>query len=159
MALLSFGVLASLVLNLVVIQMAYAQRRALDKALEGAVAEVRKLQAETISYDVRLDQNVPVFVTVPIKKTFNTRITTSVPVNTSVTIPVTVLGQTWPINVPIQANVPIDAEVPVNVDEEITINSNVPAKLDIPVRFKVSETPLASYLKKLEEALSSLRSG
>lgn len=155
--------LSSLALNVFLINTLLGARRQVAEAL-GVVAQgLGELRAARFTYVVRIDQNIPINLNVPIRDTLRVPVDTTVPFNTQLQVPIELpfLG-TRTVNVPVQTTVPIqmDLEVPVHLDVPIT--TTMPVQFDVPVQIAVANTPLdaalagpQAYLESLSEELRS----
>jgi hypothetical protein len=126
---------------------------------ELALAADRVAQAKTqqVSYDLPIDQQVPINVDVPIKRSMDVPINTEVRIKQNITLPIdTALGK-FDLPVPIDATVPINTTVPIAFDQTINISTTVPIRLNVPVRVDLGSKQLAPYLDQLRQRLLELR--
>jgi hypothetical protein len=132
-----------------------------QESLGLADAELETFQQSTIDFEIKIDQELPVQVEIPLNETLEIPIQTSVPI--SATIETTVMmdpfqaGLEIPvdINVPIDLELPVDVVVPIPISRTIPLSTSVPVKLDLPIAIKVSETPLVGYIEDIRTALAS----
>jgi len=129
--------------------------------VEEAVNGLREFGESTISFDVKIDEvipittdvtidrvvEVPIKTTIPIKETFDTTISISTPLGD---IPLDV-------TVPVDVDVPVDLVVEIPINETVEINEEFPVQLDVPIAIEVSETELADLTDSLAAGLESLQ--
>jgi hypothetical protein len=131
--------------------------RAVD-GLRTATEAVHGLRNSSIDYVVRLDQSLPVSLTVPFSTTIIVPINTTFPINTDFKLTLrTPLGD-YPITVPVQSSVPVNMETSVPVRLSVPISATVPVALNVPIRINLAQTTLGASLEQLETYLSSLTS-
>ncbi len=129
--------------------------------VEEAISGLREFGDSTISFDVNIDEvipiqteiviervvEVPIKTTIPINETFDTRISVSTPLGD---IPLDV-------TVPVDVDVPVDLVVDIPINETVEIDEEFPVQLDVPIAIEVRETELASLTDSLAAGLESLQ--
>jgi hypothetical protein len=129
------------------------------RALEGirtATDAVHGLRNSSIDYVVRMDQSLPVSLTVPFSTTIVVPINTTLPINTDFNLTLrTPLGD-YPVTVPVQSSVPVNMQTSVPVRLSVPISASVPVALSLPIRINLAQTTLGTSLEQLETYLSSL---
>ena len=130
--------------------------------VEEAITGLRSFGESTLSFDVNIDEVIPIETDVVIKRTVQVPIKTSIPIRETIQTTIEVdtrLGFTVPIDVtvPVDIDVPIDLVVDIPIDETVPINEEFPVKLDVPIDIDVSETELANLTDSLAAGLESLQ--
>lgn len=130
--------------------------------VDEAIAGLRTFGESTLSFDVNIDEVIPIDTEVVIKRTVGVPIKTAIPINETIetTIEVdTQLGFTVPIDVtvPVDLEVPIDLVVDIPIDETVPISEEFAVQLDVPIEIDVSETELANLTDSLASGLESLQ--
>jgi hypothetical protein len=149
-ALLSLCIGAALIFTLGAVR-----GRAVD-GLRTAADAVRVLRGSSIDYVVRVEQSLPVSLTVPFSTTLLVPINTTLPLDTEFKLTLrTPLGD-YPVNVPVQSSVPINMQTSVPVNLSVPISASVPIALSLPVRINLSQTALGASLEQMEGFLSAL---
>ena len=129
--------------------------------VDEAITGLREFGDSTISFDVNIDEVIPIKTDVLIDRVVEVPIKTSIPINQSFDTTITIdtpLG-----NVPLDVTVPVDVEVPVDLVVDIPINETVeideefPVQLDVPIAIDVRETELANLTDSLAAGLESLQ--
>ena len=130
--------------------------------VEEAITGLRSFGESTLSFEVNIDEVIPIETDVVIKRTVQVPIQTSIPIRETIQTTIEVdtrLGFTVPIDVtvPVDIDVPIDLVVDIPIDETVPINEQFPVKLDVPIDIDVSETELANLTDSLAAGLESLQ--
>jgi MFS family permease len=130
--------------------------------VEEAITGLRTFGDSTLSFDVNIDEVIPIETEVVIKRTVAVPIKTSIPIRETIVTTIEVdtrLGFNVPIDVtvPIDLDVPIDLVVDIPIDETVPISEEFAVKLDVPIEIDVSETELASLTDSLAAGLESLQ--
>lgn len=150
--------LASLALNIWLIVTLLGVRR---QAGEGAAAAARALgdlRQSSIDYQVRVEQSLPVVLSVPISQTVSVPISTTLPINTQATIPLRTPIGTFPITIPIQTIVPVDLQPKVPIRLTVPVSTTIPVVLDVPIHVAIADTELGESLGQAQAALEALAS-
>jgi EmrB/QacA subfamily drug resistance transporter len=130
--------------------------------VEEAIAGLRSFGNSTLSFDVNIDEVIPIDTEVVIRRTVQVPIKTSIPIRETIETTIEIdtrLG----FNVPIDVTVPVDLEVPIDlvvdipIDETVPINEEFAVQLDVPIDIDVSETELANLTDSLAAGLESLQ--
>ncbi len=135
---------------------------AIDSALGEAVVGIDEFRTSTITFEVNIDENVPIGTEVVLDRTIEVPIQTVLPIDEEFDTTITINGPfgvdiPLSITVPIQLDLPIDLTVSIPVNETIPINTSVPVKLDLPISIDISETELAVLAEALAQGLESFR--
>ena len=130
--------------------------------VDEAITGLRTFGESTLSFDVNIDEVIPIETEVVIKRTVAVPIKTSIPIRETIVTTIEVdtrLGFNVPIDVtvPIDLDVPIDLVVDIPIDETVPISEEFAVKLDVPIEIDVSETELASLTDSLAAGLESLQ--
>ena len=128
-----------------------------DQAIDG----LRTFGDSTISFDVSIDEVIPVDTEVVIQRTVQVPIKTTIPIQQS--FDTTIQIDTPFGNVPVDVTVPVDVDVPIDlvvdipIDETVPIKDEFPVQLDVPIAIDVRETELAELTDSLAAGLESLQ--
>ena len=131
-------------------------------ALTRADTELEAFQNSTLEFVVKIDQELPIDVEIPINKRVEVPINVTVPISKEIQTTVMMdpfqAGLEIPvdINVPVNVEVPIDVVLPVEIDETIPISTTVPVKLDVPIAVDINDTDLVPYIEQLRQGISAL---
>ena len=129
-----------------------------DEAIDG----LRTFGDSTLSFDVNIDEVIPIDTEVVIQRTVEVPIKTSIPINETIETTIEIdtrLG----FNVPVDVTVPVDLEVPIDlvvdipIDETVPISEEFAVQLDVPISIDVSDTELATLTDSLAAGLESLQ--
>src|SRR5215212_6142134 len=124
----------------------------------GRLAEaVQSAKQQQLSYDMPIDQQVPINIDVPIKRNLTVPINLNVPIKQQITVPIdTGLGV---VNIPVSldTSVPISTSVPIEFDQTVNISTTVPIQLNLPVRIDLGSGQVGGYLDRVYAALLELR--
>lgn len=151
--------LASLALNLALLAGIYTFRQRAQEEVRNASRLLNTVEMEDFELPVRVDETLPISLTVPFSDTFRAPISatvpisaaipftdnievpinTVIPINTQVQVPIPVIGN---VVVPI----PIVTSIPVSLTVDVPISRTIPVQLDIPVNLDV-EVPVESEVK------------
>ena len=132
-------------------------RGTLRSELAQAADRVAEAKTQQVSYDLPIDQQLPINIDVPIKRSMDVPINTEIRIKQNVTLPIdTVLGK-FDLPIPIDATVPISTSVPIAFDQTVNISTTVPIRLAVPVRLDLGSDQLAPYLDQLRQRLLELR--
>ncbi len=129
-------------------------------ALAQAVAGLETFRTSTLSFDVSIDETVPIDATIDLTRTLDVPIHTVLPIDESFDTRIVVDGP-WgldvPLNVtvPIRLDLPIDLQVQIPVDEQIPVQTEVPVRLDVPISVDVAGTELAALVEALQQGLEA----
>lgn len=133
----------------------------ISAGVEQAIAGLRTFGDSTISFDVNIDEVIPIDTEVVIQRTVEVPIKTTIPIQQSfdTTIRVdTPLGEIpLDVNVPVDVDVPIDLVVDIPIDERVPIQDEFPVQLDVPIAINVRDTELAELTDSLAAGLQSLQ--
>ncbi len=133
----------------------------ISEGVDKAIAGLTSFGDSTISFDVAIDEVIPIDTEVVIKRTVNVPIKTTIPINQS--FDTTIRISTPFGNIPLDVNVPIDVDVPIDlvvdipIDETVPIKDEFPITLDVPISIVVRETELADLTDSLAAGLKSLQ--
>jgi len=129
--------------------------------VEEAIAGLREFGDSTISFEVNIDEVIPIKTDVLIDRTVQVPIKTTIPINQSfdTTIEIdTPLGRLpFDVTVPVDVDVPIDLVVDIPINETLAIDEEFPVKLDVPIAINVRDTELANLTDSLAAGLESLQ--
>ena len=124
----------------------------------GQLAEaVQNAKQQQLSYDLPIDQQVPINIDVPIQRDLTVPINTSVQIKQQITLPIDTGLGVVNLPVPIDATVPISTSVRISFDQTVNISTTVPIQLNLPVRIDMGTGQVGGYLDRLYAALLELR--
>ena len=134
----------------------------LDSALGEAVTGIDTFLTSEISFEVSINETVPIDAVVVLDRTLNVPINTTLPIDEIIDTTITVQGPfgidiPLDITVPIQLELPIELDVSIPVNETIPVNTEVPVNLDVPIVIDIAETELAALAVALQQGLESFR--
>jgi hypothetical protein len=148
----------SLLIHALTLAQLFRVRNTLRDQIDQLAASIAAAQGEQISYNLPIDQQIPINMDVPIKRALTIPIRTQVRIQQQIELPVdTGVAGTIVIPIPIDATVPVSASVPIDFDQTINISTTVPLKLDVPIRIDLGTPQFAGYLDRLHDALLKLR--
>jgi hypothetical protein len=155
--LLWFVALSALALNVWLINTLLGVRRQAGEAAALAAQEIRALRAATFSTTVKINQSIPISLTVPFNQNFNIPINQTIPIDTVIQVPFEIpfIG-TRIFDVPLKTSVPVTLDVSIPVKLEVPIAAVVPVKLAVPVSIAVADTPVDAMLVRAEDYLENL---
>ena len=136
-------------------------RPQVSAGIEEAIAGLREFGNSNITFDVNIDQVIPIDTEVVIDRTVQVPIKTTIPINQS--FDTTIRVNTPLGDIPVKVNVPIDVEVPIDlvvdipIKETVPIKDEFPVKLNVPISIDVRETELANLTDSLAAGLESLQ--
>jgi hypothetical protein len=133
----------------------------IEAGVDEAISGLREFGNSTISFDVNIDEVIPIDTEVVIQRTVEVPINTEIPINQDIETTITVdtpLGNIpLDITVPVDVVVPIDLVVDIPIDETVPIQDEFPVQLDVPIEIDVSETELKNLTDSLAIGLESLQ--
>jgi hypothetical protein len=133
----------------------------IEAGVDEAIAGLREFGESTISFDVAIDEVIPVDTEVVIQRTVSVPIKTEIPINeeinTTITVDTPLGGIPVDVNVPVDVVVPIDLVVDIPIDETVPIQDEFPIQLDVPIAIDVGETELKDLTDSLAAGLESLQ--
>jgi hypothetical protein len=152
--------LISLALNLGLIISLLNVRRQVAEAVQLATENISRLRASTLAYTFRVEETVPVQVTVPINEQLTVPVDTQLPIDTFVDVPVEVpfIGSRT-LSLPIETVIPVKFETTFPVNLTVPISASVPVTLDVPIRIAVADTPFDASLAEAETYLKKFAAG
>lgn len=166
LVLISLGLNVYLILQLLRLQeqtqsFAREVRPVLKETLTEAISDLEEIQNSTVEFEVKIDNEFPVDVEIPINERIEFPIEMVVPIqqeiNTTIMMTLFDGGLEVPVDVdvPVDVEVPIDVVVPVEIDQSVPISTTIPVNVDFPVAIVVNETDLATYIEQLRRALTA----
>jgi len=134
------------------------------ETFDNADKELAAFQKSTLTFNVEIDQELPVSAEIPFNETieipvqltvpFNERIQTTVnvdPFNTGFKVPME-------IDIPINMEFPIDEVVSITIERTIPISTTVPLQLAVPININIADTDLAPFVDELRQGLDEFES-
>ena len=133
----------------------------IEAGIEEAITGLRDFGESTISFDVNIDEVIPIDTEVTLQRTVAVPIVTEIPINESIDTTITIStpfgGIPVDVNVPVDVVVPIDLVVDIPIDEIVPIQDEFPVQLDIPIVIDVGDTELKNLTDSLVTGLESLQ--
>ena len=133
----------------------------IEAGIEDAITGLRDFGESTISFDVNIDEVIPIDTEVTIQRTVAVPIVTEIPINESIDTTITIStpfgGIPVDVNVPVDVVVPIDLVVDIPIDETVPIQDEFPVQLDVPIVIDVGDTELKNLTDSLAAGLESLQ--
>ena len=133
----------------------------ISAGVQEAIDGLRTFGDSTISFNVAIDEVIPIDTEVVIDRTVQVPIKTTIPIDQ--TFDTTIQVDTPLGKIPLDITIPVDVEVPVDLTVDIPINETVPVKdefpvkLDVPINIEVRDTELAELTDSLAAGLESLQ--
>lgn len=166
---LSLGLNLYLIWELISVrQQAYTLTREhipmLQATLSQAADALGAFQEATFEFEVKVDEEFPVEVVIPINETIEVPIQVNVPIRqefeTTIVMDPLQSGLEIPVDVivPVDVQIPVDVVVPVVIDRAIPISTKVPLTLDVPIVVELDKLELAAYIEQFRTMLISLNS-
>lgn len=147
----------SLLIHALTVSQLLRVRGTLRDELTLAADRVASAKSQQVSYDLPIDQQLPINIDVPIKRSLDVPINTQVRIQQNITLPIdTGLGKI-DLPIPIDTTVPISTTVPIAFDQTLNISTTVPIKLAVPVRLDLGSEQVAPLLDQLRQRLLELR--
>jgi hypothetical protein len=129
--------------------------------VEEAISGLREFGNSTISFDVRIDEMIPIKTDVVLDRVVQVPIKTTIPINetfdTTIRINTGFGSIPLDVTVPVNVDVPVDLVVDIPINETVEIDEEFPVKLDVPIVIDVRETELANLTDSLAAGLESLQ--
>lgn len=132
----------------------------IESGIDEAITGLRDFGESTITFDVAIDEVIPIDTEVVITRTVEVPIQTEIPINQEIDTTITIDslgGLPLDITVPVDVVVPIDLVVDIPIDETIPVRDQFPVQLDVPIEIDVGETELRSLTDSLATGLESLQ--
>ena len=158
---LDYYLLWFIVVVLVVVNagLVYALVSARARAAEGvqmAAEAVKSLRGASFDYTARIDETLPVSLTLLFNTSVKVPISVTLPIATDFSFTISVLGKDFPVNIPVHANVPVNVQPEVPVRLNVPVSTTVPVVFDVPVHIDLEQTdvgkslaPTQAYLERL----------
>ncbi len=129
--------------------------------VEEAIRGLREFSDSTISFDVNIDEVIPIKTDVVIDRVVDVPIKTTIPINetfdTTITIDTPLGDIPLDVTVPVDVDVPVDLIVEIPINESVEIDEEFPIQLDVPIAINVRETELAALTDSLAAGLEALQ--
>ena len=132
------------------------------EGLDSAVSGLDSFRSSTITFDVAIDEEIPIDAQVILDRTLEVPIQTAFPIDQVVDTTITIAGPfdteiPLDVTVPIQLEIPVDLVVPFSINEVVPISADVPVNITVPIAVDVGRTELASLADSLAEGLQAFR--
>ena len=134
----------------------------LELAFDQTDARLAEFEQSTLTFDVEVDEVIPVQANVPFNETIDIPVQISIPIEEDFETIITLnaLGAEIPVPVvvPVLMEFPIDEVVSVTISRTIPLSTSVSMTLAVPVQIDISDTELAPYLQELRQGLDTMES-
>lgn len=129
--------------------------------LDAARSELAAFRESALSFDVAINERVPIDVDIPFRRTFDVPIDTSIPIDETVTTTIIVdgpFGLDIPVgvSVPIQLDFPVRLDIPISIDENIAVSTEIVVDLSVPIAFNVADTDLVLLVDGLQAMVDAV---
>ncbi len=144
--------------------MAAQFRPVVAETLNNADKELAAFQESTLTFNVEIDQELPVNAEIPFNETIEIPVQMVIPfkeqIQTTVNVDPFGTGFMVPmdIDIPVDMEFPIDEVVSVSVDRTIPISTTVPLQLAVPININIADTDLAPFIDELRKGLDEFES-
>jgi hypothetical protein len=141
------------------LQVAREVRPVVQESLALADAELEAFQQSTMDFNIKIDEELPVQVAIPISETLEIPLQMNFPISETIETTVMIDPFEAGLEIPVDIAVPVDLEIPINmvvpvpISRTIPLSTSVPVNLDLPITINVSETPLVEYIEDVRTAL------
>ena len=129
--------------------------------VQEAITGLREFGDSTISFDVSIDEVIPVKTDIVIDRVVEVPIKTTIPINetfdTTISVSTPLGDIPLDVTVPVDVDVPVDLVVDIPINESVEIDEEFPVQLDVPIAIDVRETELANLTDSLAAGLESLQ--
>ena len=150
--------LASLALNVVLIQNLLSVQKTFVDGVDQAIAAIDNASGEAFHYEYRFQQTIPFESDIPFQQDLVIPFKGNIPINTTVQVPIDAgpLGR-FTIDVPIDTEFYVDIEVPVHVDQTFHVATEVPVDITFPISISADDPAIQKLLSGVREWLVELR--
>ena len=133
----------------------------IEAGVTEAITGLQEFGESTITFDVDIDEVIPIDTEVVINRTVQVPINTEIPINEEIETTIRIdagLG-TIPldITVPVDIVVPIDLTVDIPINETVPVRDEFPIMLTVPIAIDVGDTELKNLTDSLATGLMSLQ--
>ena len=132
-------------------------RNTLRSEVDRLAANVQSAKTSKVTYNLPIDQQLPINIDVPIQRSLEVPIQTEVRINQTLNLPIQTGFGNLDIPVPIDTTIPVSTTVPIVFDQTVNISTTVPIQLDVPVQVDLGSAEVSGYLDRLYQALIQLR--
>jgi hypothetical protein len=157
MSLTQIALWISLLLHGITIGWLFGVRSTIRSEIGNLADAVVAAKSETLSYDLPIDQQVPIQVNIPVRQSLQIPINTEVRIKQNIEIPIETSLGSVSLPVPLDVTVPISTTVPINFDQTVAISTDVPLQLTVPIQLDLGSSQMAGYLDRIHRALLELR--
>lgn len=147
----------SVLVNVYSLSAIYQTRRLLREQLQTAASKLDEARGETVSYQLPIQQSIPIRTTVQIDETLDIPVNTTVPVRQQISVPVDV-PVVGAVNLPVNLNfdVPVSTTVRVAIKKSVPISTSIDLDTTFPIKLDLNQPPLGDVLRSLSEALRQI---
>jgi len=152
------AIIALFILNIITFFGLNQARLSAVEALNKIELALEDLTAAKITYDIEVDEIVPVQADVPFSYNANLPIDLVIPVDQSLEVPVQIpTGDQIILDVPLKADFPVNEMIPININETTRVDTVVYIDATVPIEIDIAQTPLASYLNRARVDIAQLK--
>ena len=134
------------------------------ETFDNADKELAAFQESTLTFNVEIDQELPVNAEIPFNETIEIPVKMTIPFNERIqtTVNVDPFNSGFEIridlDIPIDMEFPIDQVIPITIERTIPISTTVPLQLAVPININIADTDLAPFIDELRKGLTGLES-
>ena len=150
--------LASLALNLILIQNLLGAQKTFTDGIDEAITALDNASGQVFEYEYRFQQTIPFESDIPFQQDLVIPFQGNIPINTTVQVPINAgpLGS-FTIDVPIDTEFYVDIEVPVSIDQSFHVATEVPVDMTFPISISADDPAIQKLLNGVREWLVELR--
>ena len=144
--------------------MAAGIKPVVTETFDNADEKLAAFQESTLTFNVQIDQELPISAEIPFNETIEIPVQLTVPVNERIQTTVNVDPFNTGFKVPMEIDIPIDMEFPIDevvsvtIERTIPISTTVPLQLAVPININIADTDLAPFIDELRKGLGDLES-
>ena len=148
---------ASLLLHSLTLARLFEVRSTIRSELENLATGIESAKQQQLTYEVAIDQNVPIDVVIPIDETFVIPVDTNVRIQEEFIIPIDTGFGELNLPVPLDVNIPISTEVPITFQQNVDLSTSVDLQLTVPIEIDLGTPQFEEYLDGIKETLLEFR--
>lgn len=147
----------SLLLHAITLSRLFSIRATLKQEVGRLADSVDATKQQTLSYELPIDQQVPINISIPIRESVVIPVNTTVQIRQDIVVPIDTGFGTVDLPVPLDVNIPISTTVPIEFNQDVPISTTLPVSLTVPIQLDLGSPQFAAYLDKLRDALIQFR--
>ncbi len=145
--------LVSLILNVVIIRALLDARLQVGQAAGQAAQAVGQARASAIDYQVEINENLPISMTLHYEDTILVPISTTLPIDTNISVPLETPFGAIPLNFPVKTTIPVRIRPEVPLSVALPVSVTIPVNVVVPIHVELADTPLGASLHEAEQYL------